>query len=96
MSAVWVVRYDSVIDSAFLDKEKARAEADTFSEQIRVTVTRETLLTPEQAAVIAAAGALHRASAVERISVDDVQAKLAALFAAVEAMPDTLRAQEGA
>ena len=59
------------------------------------TLTRETLLAPEQAAVIAAAVALHRASVVERISVDDVQAKLAALFAAVEAMPDTLRAQGG-
>ena len=107
MSAVWVVRdadgyprgvsmwrWSAIDDAYFGGDDLAMEELSGGSDGPfnGFTVTRETLCTPAQAAVLEAAKALYIASAVERISVEDVQEKLATLFSTVE---NTLRAQEG-
>ena len=81
MSAVWVVRSASGSILYVNLHELSRGDA-AYAADIGYVVTRETLLTPEMAAVIAAAKAWA----------DNEDVRGAKLYAAVT----TLRAQEGA
>ena len=93
MSAVWVVRENGEVEAAFaregdaIDYRQRYGAAD-------MTVTRETLLTPEMAAVIAAAKAANDASATNWRHAGWTESWVKAITALCVAVT-TLRAQEG-